>query len=318
MSNTALTHVWTHSKQSSTHLLVMVALADAANNDGVCWWGKSKLSERCRLSETRLNAVIRDLERAGELQVIEGGYDKDLKRNVSNHYLIMGLAEPSAEARPVEEAKPKKRNFTIKSKGHGGNTVDPYTGVTRLTHPPQHGLPPVGNTVEGHGGNTVDPFPILEPTENPQENLTVPATAGNEPAAKAKRKRQKKDKTDSVPRPEFNAMCDAIVAAHKFPEVVWKTDMAGVIRDAARTLCLAGYKPEHIPRIHAYCREKFKDFSPAAMAKHAAVVLDPSAAAPKPQPVVKTTPQQSAQFDAEWEAMQQRLAARKAERSQAS
>lgn len=197
MSNTALTYVWTHSKQASTHLLVMIALADAANNDGVCWWGKTKLAARCRVTEARLKTVIRDLERAGELQVIEGGYDKEAKKNVSNHYLIMGLAEPSAEARPIEPAKPKKRNFV---KTEGGNTVDPHRG--------QDGLPPVGNTVDPQGGNTVDPKPSLEPTVNPHISPDGVAPAENlddwfTPYEEAV-------KQYGPPKSEFEEMVDAV------------------------------------------------------------------------------------------------------------
>lgn len=325
MSNTALTHVWTHSKQSGTHLLVMIALADASNNDGICWWGKTKLSERCRLTEARLKTVIRDLERAGELQVIEGGYDKEAKKNISNHYLIMGLAEPSAEARPIEPAKPKKRNFEKRSEADGGNTVDPHMGAIRLTPRGQDGLPPVGNTVDPQGGYTVDPKPSLEPSLIPPLTQIVSANAEsaqpNEPPKEPEKPKTKggKPKGETVPRPEFNAMCDAIVAAHKYPEIVWKTDMAGVIRDTAKTLCLAGYKPEHISIIHAACKQKFTDFSPAAMAKHAATILDPTkpvqsqngngthAATPNQPRHARAprqmTPEEIAAEDAKWAAM---------------
>lgn len=70
MSNKCSNHVWQNSKQRGSALVVLLALADMANDDGECYPGKSKLSEKCRLTVRNLTQTLRGLEAAGELSII--------------------------------------------------------------------------------------------------------------------------------------------------------------------------------------------------------------------------------------------------------
>ena len=77
--------VWAHSKHSGTHLLVMLALADQSNDDGVCWPAKESIARRCRVSRVRADGIIKELKESGELIV---HYRRKGKVNLSNVYQI--------------------------------------------------------------------------------------------------------------------------------------------------------------------------------------------------------------------------------------
>ena len=56
-----------------TETLIMLALADLANDDGYCAPDMTKLARRCRIDRGSLAGWITKLERAGWLTVREGG-----------------------------------------------------------------------------------------------------------------------------------------------------------------------------------------------------------------------------------------------------
>lgn len=70
MSNKAMNLVWEHSEQKGNALLVLLAIADMANDDLVCYPGKARLSKKCRLGVRGLTAILQKLEEAGELKII--------------------------------------------------------------------------------------------------------------------------------------------------------------------------------------------------------------------------------------------------------
>jgi hypothetical protein len=66
--------VWSFSKQTGTALLMMLALADHANDDGVCWPGVERLAKMCRIGPRQAQRLIHELVDAGEVQIVrEGG-----------------------------------------------------------------------------------------------------------------------------------------------------------------------------------------------------------------------------------------------------
>jgi hypothetical protein len=70
MSIDLMSRVWKHSAHSGTELLVLLALADMANDEGICWPGKTRLAEKCRVSKRQLKRIISSLEASGELIVM--------------------------------------------------------------------------------------------------------------------------------------------------------------------------------------------------------------------------------------------------------
>lgn len=65
--------VWTHSKAGGNALLVLLALADHADDDGRCWPGMKRLAARTRTSVPTVRRAIHELEAIGELTIEQLG-----------------------------------------------------------------------------------------------------------------------------------------------------------------------------------------------------------------------------------------------------
>ena len=72
MSIKVMIHVWEKSRHEGTELLAALALADWANDDGVCWPTICRIAQRTRVSERQATNVIHALEASGELYVQRG------------------------------------------------------------------------------------------------------------------------------------------------------------------------------------------------------------------------------------------------------
>ena len=90
MSVKIMARVWAHSQQKGGELLVMLALADFANDAGESWPSIPTLAEKARLAERHARRVLRNLESAGEIRRVgsNGG------RNRRNHYFITVIENP--------------------------------------------------------------------------------------------------------------------------------------------------------------------------------------------------------------------------------
>lgn len=73
MSIRIMAQVWDSSPFEGRGLLVELALADFANDDGVCWPSVETLAKKARCSESWVHQIIRDLKKAGRLYVAEQG-----------------------------------------------------------------------------------------------------------------------------------------------------------------------------------------------------------------------------------------------------
>lgn len=88
MSIKVMTRVWELSAQRGSGLLLMLALADHAADDGICWPGIERLAHYCRLQERQTQKLLADLDATPELHIAAhaGG------RSHSNLYLVtLGL-----------------------------------------------------------------------------------------------------------------------------------------------------------------------------------------------------------------------------------
>jgi Helix-turn-helix domain len=83
MSFIASNAVWSHSKQKSGRLIVLLKLADFANDQGISWPAVSTLAKYARISERHVQRCLEKLQRDGELKVIHNGGPKS-----SNLYKI--------------------------------------------------------------------------------------------------------------------------------------------------------------------------------------------------------------------------------------
>lgn len=73
MSIRATAFVWDQSTQTGAALLMLLAVADHANDDGICWPSIARLAEKARVSERQAQRLIQQLETAGDLQILDRG-----------------------------------------------------------------------------------------------------------------------------------------------------------------------------------------------------------------------------------------------------
>ncbi len=72
MSIEVMSAVWKHAPVKGGDLLVLLALADHANDRGMCWPSIPKLAEKSRLKERQVYTIIGRLERKGLIDVDHG------------------------------------------------------------------------------------------------------------------------------------------------------------------------------------------------------------------------------------------------------
>jgi len=105
MSVYVMSRVWKHGPKDQGALLVLLALADFADDDGHCWPAVSSVAQKARMSERNARRVLRKLETDGYL-VTEASSGR-----TSNRYKI--LSDPdnmSASLQPGQMAHPTRTN----------------------------------------------------------------------------------------------------------------------------------------------------------------------------------------------------------------
>lgn len=83
MSVRMMQHVWENGPDDKAELVVLLALADFANDDGECWPAMDTIGQKARMSERNARRVLRKLEADGYVETVEGR-----GRNRGNKYVI--------------------------------------------------------------------------------------------------------------------------------------------------------------------------------------------------------------------------------------
>jgi hypothetical protein len=65
--------VWKHSKAKGLTRIILLAIADMINEQGLCWPSNACLAKKCRVSKRAIQENIRKLVRLGELKIEQGG-----------------------------------------------------------------------------------------------------------------------------------------------------------------------------------------------------------------------------------------------------
>lgn len=89
MSVRVSSHVWESSKQTGDRLLLMLALADFADEQGVCWPSQAVLAAKVRCSVRWVQKMLADLKKDGEIEVKKQG----IGRGQNTEYQIV-FSEP--------------------------------------------------------------------------------------------------------------------------------------------------------------------------------------------------------------------------------
>lgn len=101
--------VWEGAPYKGGDLLVLLALADQANSDGICWPSVASLATKTRMSERHVQKVIRRLQSDGALDIHDGGFVSG--KNRANTYLVKtgwqkATPWPDGHHPPVTDAAP--------------------------------------------------------------------------------------------------------------------------------------------------------------------------------------------------------------------
>jgi hypothetical protein len=160
MSNAIITRAYESTVTDPTDISVLVALADQANDDGICWPSVGSVSRRTRLHDRTVQRSLRRLVADGQISVtgaVAGGFERQTPTYVVHPRLPMtgGAESPVAQRHPGGTAPPPRWHSA--------------TPPVAQSHPPGGTAPPP----RWHSATQT----LIEPKENPQGTLNADASA---------------------------------------------------------------------------------------------------------------------------------------------
>lgn len=237
--------VWKHSKHGGTELLMLLAIADFADDQGNAYPAVSTLAAKCRMKPRNATYILRALEASGELQICVNGGPKG-----ANRYRIVAGLEGVQQ-------------------GAGGGVqqgagVQPIAGVqSNVTAPATECTPPAI-----HGSEPLQPI-APEPSGNRQLNVKEPS----------EKKRASAPSLSQVSRPddvEEQVWNDYLkVRKAKKAGALTQTAIEGIAREAVK----ASVSLESALRV--CCERSWIGFKADW---HANTNRGPNPSAPRPQP----------------------------------
>lgn len=148
MSAEALTAVWEHATGTPGQRNVLLALANRADEHGICWPGITELMTKTRMSRRGVQGALRSLEKSGQLVPVDG------ERGGRGITVLRWIKLPGLDGE-LEGANRRRR------KGADGRVK----GADRRTERAQSG---------DVKGAPIAPEPIREPVEASDEASTSP------------------------------------------------------------------------------------------------------------------------------------------------
>jgi len=147
MSIRVMDRVWEHSQQSSGALLVLLAISDFADDDGVAFPSIRTLARKARLSERQVQRVIAELVAAQELEITPG------QGRAGSH-----LYRVTVGSRPRVVTGETGDNMSPRHRRREGVTYCHRQGVTPASPKPSYREP----------SSTVTPLPPSSSTAPPE------------------------------------------------------------------------------------------------------------------------------------------------------
>jgi hypothetical protein len=169
MSIKVMEYVWENSKQRASLRLVLLAIADNANQDGDAYPGIPHLAKKCNMSERNIQLSIRALERARELQVFVGLGRKTISGATNLYRVVM----PEANQQLPTNSKGKPIH------PRGVKPVSP-----RRKREVKHVSPDEVKPVTPDEVKPVSPKPYSEPSPEAEERATALVNAWIQSAGK--------------------------------------------------------------------------------------------------------------------------------------
>ena len=132
MSIRVMTNVWQFSNAAGTDLLVLLALADIADDDGECWPSVGYVARKCRIDTRTTQRRIRSLEKLGEVVVIVGGgRTRTAGATPSNRYRITVHMPAEGEGGDLPEGVTGDRERVAPVPGGRVARATQYVSTTR-------------------------------------------------------------------------------------------------------------------------------------------------------------------------------------------
>jgi helix-turn-helix protein len=160
MSIPLMSQVWEDTRiESQAELLVLLALADHARDDGLCWPSMRSIAGKARIEERSAQRIIRRLIEKGLVELVsQGGCIEGC--NTPNRYRVIG-SEPRqihgvTEGRPGASVSRGVRGDPVSprgdredkngvTQGHPNHQIEPLTERITTTHPQSAKKPSQGN-----------------------------------------------------------------------------------------------------------------------------------------------------------------------------
>lgn len=102
MSVRWITNVWEQSPYEGKRLLLHLALADFANDEGTCFPSQKTLANKARTTEAWVNVSIKQMVKDGYLEVVEKGSGRG---NRTTYRLCKGLSEKTLSEKTLTESQ---------------------------------------------------------------------------------------------------------------------------------------------------------------------------------------------------------------------
>ena len=151
MSVRTMARVWANSKWGDTRLLMMLAIADFADDDGNAYPAVGTLAEKCRMTSRNANHLLATLRESGELEIRLNEGPKGTNR----YRIVLPGFEGAKRSAPAKSPKPPK-------------PTSPPTPEAGFTPEASFTLKPVARTPEA--GSSKPPKPTSdEPSVNHHE-----------------------------------------------------------------------------------------------------------------------------------------------------
>jgi hypothetical protein len=136
MSTAIMTRVWSESQHKGSELLLLLAIADNANDQGVAYPSRRTLAKKTRMSDRHVKRLVQVLIRSGELLVhfgagprgcneyqitlsTEGGQDVPRKISSGGH---PGSKRGDIAVSPEPNTEPKREEKPFSLSGDDGPT----------------------------------------------------------------------------------------------------------------------------------------------------------------------------------------------------
>ena len=141
MSVRIMSKVWDSQLGSHTEKLVLLALADNANDEGLCWPSRKTIARKCDLSETAVRNQIKEFESAGLISITETGgghlsnrYQFDLQKLDE---MAGGVTALGGQRRdPVGQCRDPQGATALPAGGNGVRTNHKETKIKPSVEPP--------------------------------------------------------------------------------------------------------------------------------------------------------------------------------------